>query len=164
MKTITPTSLFVFSILSLGLMGCVTESALPAAAVRRFYGVVESYGGGQIVMKTTQHSTGTWKVDRATQVTGAIREYDWVSVEVEKSGHVTSLQLEEHPTLHGGVVKAISGNGVVLTVHSGPNMESWNKVETTLGDRDVAVGDEIGVKVYSNHNLAYVQIIKHGVK
>ena len=43
-------------------------------------------------------------------------------------------------------------------------MESWNKVETTLGDRDVAVGDEIGVKVYSNHNLAYVQIIKHGVK
>jgi hypothetical protein len=83
---------------------------------------------------------------------------------VEKSGHVTSLQLEEHPTLHGGVVKAISGNGVVLTVHSGPNMESWNKVETTLGDRDVAVGDEIGVKVYSNHNLAYVQIIKHGVK
>jgi hypothetical protein len=81
---------------------------------------------------------------------------------VENSGHVTALQLEEHPTGHGGVVKAI--NGVVLTVHSGNSMESWNVVKTTLGDTGVAIGDDIGVKVYSNHNLAYIHIIKHGVQ
>ena len=157
MKKITPTSLFAFSILSLFVMG----SALPAAA-NQYNGVVESFGGGQVVVKTTQGSTGTWKVDHATQVTGAIREYDWVSVEVENSGHVTALQLEEHPAGHGGVVKAI--NGVVLTVHSGNSMESWNVVKTTLGDTGVAIGDDIGVKVYSNHNLAYIHIIKHGVQ
>jgi hypothetical protein len=37
-------------------------------------------------------------------------------------------------------------------------------VKTTLGDTGVAIGDDIGVKVYSNHNLAYIHIIKHGVQ
>jgi hypothetical protein len=160
MKKMTPTSLFAFSILSL----CVMGSALSAAETL-YYGNVESYGGGQIVVKTTQHSTGTWKVDSATTVTGSVHKWNWVSAMVETSGHVQVLKVEESPTGHSGIVKAI--NGVVLSVMSGNAMENWNRVETTLGDgcspSDVAVGDVIGVELYKNHNLAAIRIIKHGV-
>ena len=94
-----------------------------------YYGVVESFGGGTVVVKTTKHSTGTWTVDSTTKVQGAVAKYDWVFVEV-----------------------------------AGNSMEKWNLVETTLGDTGVAVGDEIGCKVYSNNNLAELTIIKHGVQ
>ena len=42
-------------------------------------------------------------------------------------------------------------------------MEHWNLVDSTLGDTAVSVGDEIGCRVYGNHNLAEITIIKHGV-
>jgi len=127
-----------------------------------YYGVVESFGGGTVVVKTTKHSTGTWTVDSTTKVEGAVAKYDWVFVEVAQSGHVTLLKFEQRPAGRAGVVKDVKGR--VLTVHSGNSMEKWNLVETTLGDTGVAVGDEIGCKVYSNNNLAELTIIKHGVQ
>ncbi len=131
-----------------------------------YYGVVESYGGGMIVVKTIQKSTGHWKVDSATRVTGSIAHADWVFVEVEKSGHVRVLRFEERPTPHSGVVKEVHGK--VLSVHSGQNIEKWNLTETTItsgiSDSDVTVGDQISVKLYKNHNLAEIRLIKRGVK
>jgi len=137
-----------------------------ARADETFYGTVESYGGGTIVVHTTKHSVGTWKTDGTTKITGAIEALDWVFVDVETSGHVRTLRMEEKPTQHSGVVKEVKGK--VLAVHSGPNMENWNLTETTIMNgiaaADVAVGDEIGVRLYKNHNLAEVKLIKHGVK
>jgi hypothetical protein len=157
MKQFKRSSILAFTILSLFLTGTAF-----GAGDGHYYGVVESYGGGQVVVKTTQHSTGTWTVDSSTKVEGSVAKFDWVFVEVGQGGHVTVLKFEEHPTSRAGVVKSIKDR--VLTVHSGNNMENWNVVDTTLGDTGVAVGDEIGCKVYSNHNLAEVTIIKHGVR
>jgi aspartate 1-decarboxylase len=56
----------------------------------------------------------------------------------------------------------------VLSVHSGSKVENWNLMETTLlngvAAADLQVGDEIGVKLYKNHNLAELRVIKSGVK
>ena len=157
MKHIQRSSILAFVILSL----FVTGTAF-GAGDSHYYGVVETFAGGQLVVKTTKHSTGTWTVDSTTKVEGSIAKCDWVSVEVAQSGHVAVLKFEERPTGHAGVVKSIKNR--VLTVHSGNSMENWNVVETTLGETAVAVGDEIGCKVYGNHNLAEITVIKHGVK
>ena len=99
-------------------------------------------------------------------MTSPVKEADWVFVKVETSGHVTNLRFEERPTIHSGVIQKIHDN--VLTVHSGPNLEDWNLKETTImsgiARADLAVGDEIGVKLYKNHNLAEIRVIKSGVK
>ena len=137
-----------------------------ACADGEYYGTVESFGDGSVVIKTTKHSTGHWKVDDTTKVTSPVKEADWVFVKVETSGHVTNLRFEERPTIHSGVIQKIHDN--VLTVHSGPNFEDWNLKETTIlsgiARADLAVGDEIGVKLYKNHNLAEIRVIKSGVK
>jgi hypothetical protein len=157
MKRIHHAFIAAFLLLSVFLRG----TAFGADNVH-YYGVVESYGGGQVVVKTTKHSTGTWTVDSATKVEGSIAKYDWVFVDVSVSGHVAVLRFEQRPTGRAGVVKVIQNR--VLTVHSGNSMEKWNVTDSTLGDTAVAVGDEIGCKVYSNRNLAEVTIIKHGVQ
>ena len=131
-----------------------------------FYGVTESFGGGAIVVRTTKHSVGHWKVDSSSRVTGSIEPCDWVFIDVETSGHVKVLRCEERPTPHSGVVKEVHGH--VITVHSGPNFEKWNLTETTatsgISADELTAGDEIGVKLYKNHNLAEVRLIKRGVK
>jgi len=157
MKRIKSVSILTVIVLSLFLPGSVF-----GAGETHYYGVVESYGGGQVVVRTTQHSTGTWSVDAGSKIEGSVAKYDWVFVEVAQSGHVAVLRFEERPTGHAGVVKSV--NKRVLSVHSGNGVETWNVVETTLGDPAVAVGDEIACKVYRNHNLAEITIIKHGVK
>jgi len=101
-----------------------------ARADGEYYGTVESFGDGAVVIKTTKHSTGHWKVDDTTKVTSPVKEADWVFVKVETSGHVTNLRFEERPTIHSGVIQKIHDN--VLTVHSGPNLEDWNLKETTI--------------------------------
>jgi hypothetical protein len=152
------TSLFGFIIACLLLAGANLR-----AGESTYYGVVESFGGGEVVVKTTKNSTGHWKIAAATTVAGSIARFDWVFVELGRGGHVAVLRFEERPTGHAGVVKAVAGN--VLTVHSGTNLENWNLTETTIGEwAGVTVGDEIRVKVYGNHNLAEIQVIKHGVK
>jgi hypothetical protein len=161
MKRMQPISILPSLILLLFLAGsglCAEEG--------HFYGVVESFGGGRIVVRTTEKSTGHWKVDSATRVTGSVAHADWVFVEVERSGHVRVLRFEERPTPHSGVVKEVHGR--VLSVHSGPNMETWNLTETTITEgisaSDVTVGDQIAVKLYRNHNLAEIRVIKRGVR
>ncbi|HET6440503.1 MAG TPA: hypothetical protein VFG59_20755 [Anaeromyxobacter sp.] len=129
-----------------------------------YYGLVESYGDGLLVVRTTQHSVGHWRVDGTTRVTGSVAPLNWVFVEVERSGHVRLLRSEERPTTHVGVVKAV--RGPVLTVRSGNSTENWNVTQETIlpGPSDFAVGDEVAVHVYRNHNLAEVRILKRGVK
>lgn len=130
-----------------------------------YYGTVEGFDGNQVVIKTTKHSTGHWKMDAATHQEGSVQAGDWVFADVEASGHVRMLRFEERPTTHAGVIQKIHNQ--VLTVHSGPNLETWNLKETTLLDgvaqADLQVGDEIGVKLYKNHNLATLRVIKRGV-
>jgi len=155
---------------SIGFLAAGILSLSLAASVARaeglFYGRVESYGGGELVVKTTKHSTGHWTVTPETRVTGSIRRGDWVAVELGAGGHIKDLRLEEHPAGRAGVIKKIQGK--VLTVHSGPNMETWNLTDETLMDgvaaSDLAVGDEIGAKLYKNHNLAEIRLVKKGVK
>jgi len=43
-----------------------------------YYGVVESYGNGEAVIRTTAHSRGTWQIDAATRIAGGIAPGDWV--------------------------------------------------------------------------------------
>jgi len=152
---------------NLGLaVGCAALAiSLAAFADDGYYGTVESFDGSQLVMKTTKHSTGHWKVDGATRLAGSVQAGDWVYAFVATSGHVNTLRYEERPTPHAGVIQNIHNQ--VLTVHSGPNIETWNLKETTLFDGVTAsglqVGDEIGVKLYKNHNLATLRVIKTGV-
>ena len=131
------------------------------------YGLVESFGGGRIVVRL-ENSTGTWTVDQATRITGGIGVADWVYVSVETSGHVRSIKVEEVPTSHSGVVKEVNGNGNVLLVRSGNDQESWNVTPLTMMegiDRgQFQPGDEIAVRLYRNHNLAVLKLIKRGVK
>jgi hypothetical protein len=137
-----------------------------ARADDHFYGTVEAFGDGNVVVKTTKHSTGHWKIDAATERTGSIEVGDWVFVEVETSGHLKTLRFEERPTAHAGVIQKIHEK--VLSVHSGSDIENWNLTETTIlngvARADLKVGDEIGVKLYKNHNLAELRVIKSGVK
>ena len=142
---------------------------LPASVARvdeHYYGTVEGFGEGRVMVKTTKHSTGHWKIDAATERTGSIEVGDWVFVEVETSGHLKTLRFEERPTAHAGVIQKIHDK--VFSVHSGPNIENWNLTETTMLNgvalADLKVGDEIGVKLYKNHNLAELRVIKSGVK
>jgi hypothetical protein len=150
--------------LSAVIISCIVATgSVLRAAEGHYYGVVESFGGGEVVVKTTKHSTGHWKVDSSTRIDGSIARYDWIFVEMGRGGTAAVLKFEERPTTHVGVVKII--DGVVLSVHSGASIERWNVVETTLGDAaGVAVGDEVSVKVYGNHNLAEVRVLKHGIK
>lgn len=137
-----------------------------ARADDHFYGTVEGFGGGNIIVKTTKHSTGHWTIDAATEKTGSIEVGDWVFVEVETSGHLKVLRFEERPTPHAGVIQKIHKN--VLSVHSGSDIVNWNLTETTILNgvtrADLNVGDEIGVKLYKNHNLAELRVVKSGVK
>lgn len=157
MKRLHLTSLFVGFLLSFFL-------ARPAfsATEGHFYGVVESYGGGQLVVHTTKHSTGDWKVGPGTRIEGSIAKYDWVFVELGKGGHVALVRFEERPTGRAGIVKNVHERA--LTVHSGATMEHWNVTDATLGDTHLEIGDEVSVKVYANHNLAEIAVLKHGVR
>jgi hypothetical protein len=135
------------------------------AAEGSYYGTVEGFDGNQVVIKTTKHSTGHWKMDAATHQEGSFQTGDWVFAEIEASGHVRVLRFEERPTTHAGVIQKIHNQ--VLTVHSGPNLETWNLKETTLLEgvaaADLQVGDELGAKLYKNHNLATLRVIKTSV-
>jgi len=139
--------------------------SLAAHADDIYYGTVESFDGGQLVLKTTKHSTGHWKVDGATHLEGSVQAGDWVFANVATSGHIATLRFEERPTPHAGIIQKIHNQ--VLIVHSGPNIETWNLKETTLLDgvtqSDLKAGDEIGVKLYKNHNLATLRVVKTGV-
>ena len=148
------------------LLALALAGSASSAPPGHYYGVVESFGGGEVVLRTTQHSTGHWRVDGSTRVTGAVMAWDWAFVEVEPSGHVKVLRSEEHATPRSGVVKEVHGN--VLTDHSGNAMERWNLVETTLASGvepgDLHPGDAVGVKVFKNHNLAEVRLVKRGAQ
>jgi len=140
--------------------------AAGSRAGEQFYGTVESYADGTLVVKTTKHSTDKSHVDSHTQVTGSIEKLDWVSVEVETSGHARVVKVEEHATPHTGVVKEIKGD--VLYVRSGNDTLNWNLKDTTvltdISRDEIKVGDEISAKLYKNRNLAEVRVIKSGVK
>jgi hypothetical protein len=139
--------------------------SLAAYAEVKGYGLVESFGDGAIVVRL-ENSTGHWAVDKATKITGAVAVADWVYVDVETSGHVKTLKVEEVPAGRSGVVKEVKGE--VLVVRSGSGEQTWNVTPLTMLsgiDRgQFQPGDEIGAKLYKNHNLASVTLIKRGVK
>jgi hypothetical protein len=140
--------------------------ATAAFADTKGYGVVESYGEGKIAIHLADGSTGTWSVDKATAVTGAVEVGDWVFANVEASGHVKTLKLEERATKRGGVIKSIKG--IVLTIHSGSFVESWNVTPSTVlvgVDKDaLQAGDELAFSTYKNRNIATLKVVKTGVK
>jgi len=147
------------------LMICI---AIPTVcfADNGYYGVVESYGNGEIVIRTTAHSRGTWHVDGGTRIVGGVEPGDWVFAQVLTTGHVATLRFEERPTVHSGVVTSVNGNA--LSVRSGNGTEQWNVMETTsLAGVDRGAlrrGDQISVKRYHNHNLAELRLINRDVK
>lgn len=130
-----------------------------------YYGVVQSYGGGSIVI-VMANSTGHWTVDSGTHITGAIAVADWVYADVATSGHVNVLKFEERPAGRSGVVKEV--RGIVLVVRSGNGQETWNVTPETMltgiERGQFQPGDEISAKLYKNHNLAEIVLIKRGVK
>jgi len=148
----------------LAMASSILLATTPATADQTFYGVVESYGNGEIVVRTA-NSTGHWKVDGGTRVAGTegFQPSDWVHVDVEPSGHLRALTFEERPTTFSGVVKTVSG--AVLSVRSGESTYQWNIVPTTgfhgVEKGQVAAKDEVLVRVYRNHNLADLQLLKH---
>ena len=152
---------------SVCLVFCATLllAALSAYADTNGYGLVESYGNGQVVIRM-ENATGTWTVDKETRISGSIAVADWVSFNVATSGHVRSLKVEEVPAGRSGVVKEV--RGIVLVVRSGNGQETWNVTPLTILngiDRgQFQPGDEIGAKLYKNHNLAELTHIKRGVK
>src|SRR5271157_1441888 len=85
---------------------------------------------------------------------------------VETSGHVKTLRVEEVPAQRSGVVKEV--RGIVLVVRSGNGEETWNvtplTILTGIERGQFQPGDEIGARLYKNHNLAEVRLIKRGVK
>ncbi len=155
MRKIVPT---VFSVV-------LFLAALGAYADVTGYGLVESFGSGQIVVRM-QNSVGHWTVDKNTRITGGVEAPDWVYVDVETSGHVKILRVEEVPAQRGGVVKEV--RGIVLVVRSGNGEETWNVTPLTMLDGidrgQFQPGDEIAARLYKNHNLASVRLIKRGVK
>ena len=160
LKRLTCAGLLAAGLLSL------TLAPSAARAEGQYYGTVESYGDGVLVVKTTKHSMGHWKVVPATQVSGSIKPFDWVFVDLGGSGHIKELRFEERPTPHAGVIKEIKGK--VLFVRSGNSVEEWNLAPTTLlsgvSESDLGVGDSIGVKLYKNHNLAQIRVVKKSAK
>ena len=153
---------FLVPFVACAVLALSSAISVQAAGGEKYSGLVESFGGGKIVVKTTSHSTGTWILDVNTKVVGNVAKYDWVTVELGKSGHAALVHFDERPTGESGVVKGIRNR--ILTIKSGSNFTDWNVTPETLGDTTVAVGDEIKVKIYRNHNLAEITIIKHGVK
>lgn len=149
----------------LSLLICI---AIPTVcfADNGYYGVVESYGNGEVVIRTTAHSRGTWQVNSATRIIGGITAGDWVFAQVLTTGHVATLRFEERPTVHSGVVVGVDGN--VLSVRSGNGTEQWNVVETTslsgVERGTLRRGDQISVKRYGNHNLAELKLINRDVR
>jgi hypothetical protein len=143
-------------------VGCFLSS-IAYADTKGYYGVVEAYGGGKVVIRTKEKSVGTWTVDTKTKVTGKVQVDDWVYADVETSGHVVKLKSEEHATGHAGVVKSVKGN--VLTVESANTSVTWNMTPETAFrgvERDaIKAGDNISTKIYKNHNLAEITFIKH---
>jgi hypothetical protein len=137
-----------------------------SAGAKHFYGTVESFKDGALVVRTTDRSTDHSRVDGSTLVSGKIERFDWVSIEIETSGHARSVKVEEHATSHVGVIKEIKGD--VLYVRSGNDTLNWNLKETTIltdiSRDDLKPGDEIGAKLYKNRNMAEVRLIKSGVK
>lgn len=151
------------SLLALIIPCLILAGSALCATDGHYYGIVEFIGGGDVVVKTTEHSTGHWKVTVNTTVEGSIVKFDWVYVEMGKGVNVALLRFEERPATQVGVVESIDGG--VVAVHSGSGTERWNIVETTLGEKlHLAVGDEISVRVYGNHNLARIKVLKRGPK
>ncbi len=146
--------------------GILMVVATAAFADVQGYGVVESYGKGQIVIHLADGSTGTWSVDKATAIKGGIEIADWVFADVEVSGHVKTLRFEERATRRGGVIKSVKG--IVLTIHSGSTVENWNVTTATFLDgvdqNALVPGDELAFATYKNHNIATLKVVKTGVK
>jgi hypothetical protein len=134
------------------------------AQAKGYYGVVQSYGEGSIVI-VMAHSTGHWTVDSSTRITGAIAVADWVYADVATSVHVIALRMEERPAGRAGVVKEVRGE--VLVVRSGNGQETWNVTpETMLNGIErgqFQPGDAVTAKLYKNHNLAELTLTKRGV-
>ena len=130
------------------------------------YGILQSFGNGQVVIRLADQSTGNWTIDKSTRVTGGLQATAWVYVDVEPSGHVKALRVEEVAAQRGGVVKQVKG--IVLVVKSGSGEETWNVTPITILQGIDAgrfqPGDEIAARLYKNHNLAEVRLIKRGVK
>lgn len=134
------------------------------AQTKGYYGVVQSYGKGSIVIGMA-NSTGHWTVDSNTQITGAIAVADWVYVDVATSGHVNVLRFQERPAGRSGVVKEV--RGIVLVVRSGNGEETWNvtpeTIVTGIERGQFQPGDSITAKLYKNQNLAEVVLKERGV-
>lgn len=150
---------------SLCLVASIFGLTLAARADNGYYGRVEGFEGDRIVIHTTAHSTGHWKLDgNTTRENGGVEVNDWVHVSVSESGHVEVLRFEERPVQRAGVIRKLHGN--VLTIHSGSDVDTWNVMDTTrlngLVVSDLQPGDEIGFKTYKNHNLATIWMIKAG--
>ena len=140
----------------------IAATSIAAADTKGYYGVVESYGDGKVVIRTKEKSVGTWTVDAKTKVEGKVEADDWVHADVEPSGHITKLVSEEHATAYAGVIEGVKGN--VLTVKSANESRSWNLTpETAVRGAErgaLKAGDNIKAKVYKNHNLAEVMFVK----
>jgi hypothetical protein len=71
----------------------------------------------------------------------------------------------EKPAGRSGVVKEVKGE--VLLVRSGSGQETWNVTpETMLSGIErgqFQKGDEVSAKLYKNHNLAEIALLKRGV-
>ena len=139
---------------------------LPAAARvvagQGYYGVVDSYSGDQVTIRTDATSFGHWLVDQSTHLDGAPVPGDWVYADVDAAGHVSTLHILEHPVGYSGVVRSI--RNTTLVVQSGQRTYQWNLAETTslqgVDPAKLAPGDEVAVKVYRNHNLAELRLVK----
>jgi hypothetical protein len=75
---------------------------------------------------------GAWTLDANSRVTGAIAQAAWVQANVETSGHIRNLRVEEQASAHTGMVQQVRGN--ILDVRSGNGVSNWNLVETTILD------------------------------
>ena len=134
----------------------------PAAADEATYGVVTYFDGHRAGVRTATFE-GHWQVDGATTITGPVQVNDWVYVNVASSGHIRVLRSEEHATQMTGVVRGVNGN--VLVFASGNATQSWNIAPTTgfagTVRGQVAIGDELRLAVYRNHNIASLTFIRH---
>ena len=135
-----------------------------ARADSSFYGTVESFAGNEIVVRTTQNSIGRWKIDSKTRREGSFSVGDWVFAEVGAADRLKTLRFEERPIARTGTIQKISDR--TLTVRTELIVETWNLKETTLTDgvsaSDLKAGDEIAAKLYRNHNLATIRLLKRG--
>lgn len=116
--------------------------------------------GSVVYLTSMSYQQDLFSLDVQTVPTGTGSGFIW-----DAEGHIATLRFEERPTPHAGIIQKIHNQ--VLIVQSGPNIETWNLKETTLLDgvtqSDLKAGDEIGVKLYKNHNLATLRVVKTGV-